>query len=179
MVQIAGTLVTLGALASAASAAVLHTRSSRLTFNVVNNCTESFAPVFVPALPGMEEWKVIEPGKSAVHYFRSDTYVGKVFSPLGNANATTGQGATQGEIDLDSGNYDISVADGYNVPMYLSLVGQQRDGYCQPAHCANANCHDAYKSTSGTLTASRIGASTAKPNHSCSPAYTQWMLQFC
>lgn len=179
MLMIIKPLFALACFATAASAAVLHTRSSRLTFNVINNCTEGFAPVFLPALPGMDEWSVIEPGKSAVHHFRSDTYVGKVFAPVGAVNVTTGQGATQGEIDLDSGDYDISVADGFNVPMYLSLVGQQRDGYCQPAHCANAECHDAYKSSSGTLTSSRIGASTSKPNHSCSPAYTQWILQFC
>ncbi len=48
--------------------------------------------------------------------------------------------------------------------MYLQSLGRQYEGYCQAAICSSADCEDAYKVQSGLVTATRVGASTAKPN---------------
>lgn len=102
-----------------------------------------------------------------------------MFSPLRNANTRTGAGATVGEFDLATGNYDISRAQGYNVPMYFTLQGQMQQGYCTPAICRDANCKDAYTTNSGLMQANRVGAETVVPNHSCPPGFTNWVVQFC
>lgn len=179
MVAIFRTLLAIGTLAAAAAAASVAPRSSKFTFTVTNKCKHEFAPVFVPALPGKSQWSVLKSGKSQSFSFYSDDYRGKVFSPLRNANITTGQGATAGEFDLATGAYDISVADGFNVGMYLQLLGRQYQGYCRPAYCNSKDCADAYKTNSGLLSASRAGSSTVKPNHSCPPTFTTWNVQFC
>lgn len=82
-------------------------------------------------------------------------------------------------MDLVNGDYDISVADGFNVGMYLQSLGRQYEGYCQAAICSSADCQDAYKAQSGLVTATRVGASTAKPNHNCPATFTNWVVQFC
>lgn len=179
MVAIIRTILALGALASAACAASVAPRSSKITFTVYNKCHHDFAPVFLPALPGKPSWDVIKSGESHHHSFYSDTYEGKVFSPLRQANISTGQGATQGEFSLVTGEYDISVADGFNVAMYLQLEGRQQAGYCQAAYCSYKDCPDAYKNNSGLIGAERVGDSTVKPNHSCPATFTTWVVQFC
>lgn len=179
MVALFRTFFALATLATAATAASVASRSSKLTFTVYNKCQKDFAPIFLPALPGKTEWPVIKVGSSQSYSFYSDTYRGKVFAPLLQANSTTGQGATQGEFDLATGDYDISVADGYNVGMYMQLMGREFEGYCQAAYCNSNDCPDAYKVNSGLLSASRIGDPTAIPNHNCPPTFTTWLVQFC
>lgn len=179
MVAILRTIVALATLAATATAASVAPRSSKITFRVTNKCQHAFAPIFLPALPGKDTWSKLTTGKSETYSFYSDTYRGKVFAPLRQANTTTGQGATQGEFDLSSGQYDISVANGFNVGMYLQLVGRQSYGYCQAAICSSKDCNDAYKQESGLMTASRTGEQTIKPNHSCPPTFTTWDVQFC
>ncbi|GAK66113.1 uncharacterized protein PAN0_011d4335 [Moesziomyces antarcticus] len=179
MVAIIRSILALGTLVAAVTAASVAPRSSKITFTVYNKCKHEFAPIFSPALPGKSSWDVIPSGKSASFSFYSDTYRGKVFSPLRQANTTTGQGATQGEFDLATGDYDISVADGFNVGMYLQLLGRQYAGYCQAAICSSADCKDAYKNSSGLLSANRVGSRTTKPNHSCPVTFTTWNVQFC
>lgn len=179
MVAIIRSILALGTLVAAVTAASVAPRSSKITFTVYNKCKHEFAPIFSPPLPGKSSWAVIPSGKSASFSFYSDTYRGKVFSPLRQANTTTGQGATQGEFDLATGDYDISVADGFNVGMYLQLLGRQYDGYCTAAICSSADCKDAYKVSSGLLSSKRVGARTTKPNHSCPVTFTTWNVQFC
>ncbi|EST08037.1 Thaumatin [Kalmanozyma brasiliensis GHG001] len=180
MVAILRTLVALATLASLALSVPVHTsRSSKITFIVTNRCKHSFAPIFLPALPGKPSWSTLKHGKTERYSFFSDDYRGKVFSPLRQANTTTGEGATQGELDLYSGDYDISVANGFNVGMYMQLLGQQEEGYCQAAICGSKTCKDAYHKESGLMTASRKGDDTVKPNHSCPPTFSTWNIQFC
>lgn len=179
MVAILRTLLAVGTLAVAAAAASVAPRSSKITFTVTNKCKHEFAPIFVPALPGKAEWSVLKSGKSQSYSFYSDDYRGKVFSPLRQADVATGKGATQAEFSLEDGEYNLSVAEGYNVPMYIQLLGRQYQGYCQPAYCSSSTCADAYKKESGLLTANRAGGSTVKPNHSCPPTFTNWQVQFC
>ncbi|CBQ68419.1 conserved hypothetical protein [Sporisorium reilianum SRZ2] len=179
MVAIVRTLLALGTLAASAAAASLAGRSSKITFTVTNKCKHSFAPIFQPELPGKSQWSVLTSGKSESYSFYSDTYRGTVFSPLRQANVTTGEGATIGEFDLSTGQYDISVAKGFNVGLYLQLLGRQTQGYCQAASCGTKDCADAYKVDSGLMTASRAGQQTVKPNHSCPPTFTSWSVQFC
>ncbi|TKY89938.1 hypothetical protein EX895_001236 [Sporisorium graminicola] len=179
MVAVIHTILALGTLAASAAAASLAGRSSKITFTVTNKCKHEFAPIFLPELPGKSEWSVLKSGKSESYSFYSDTYRGTVFSPLRQANISTGEGATLGEFDLSTGQYDISVAKGFNVGLYLQLLGRQSQGYCQAASCGNKNCIDAYKTDSGLMTASRIGQQTVRPNHSCPPTFTSWSVQFC
>ncbi|SNX85187.1 uncharacterized protein MEPE_03896 [Melanopsichium pennsylvanicum] len=179
MVAIFRTLVAVGTLAAAAAAASVAPRSSQITFTVTNKCQHAFAPIFVPALPGKTQWNVLKSGKSQTYSFYSNDYMGKVFSPLRNADKATGEGATQGEFSLVDGSYDISVAQGFNVGMYLQLNGRQYQDYCQPAYCNSKDCLDAYKTDSGLLTTGRVGERTVKPNHSCPATFTQWSVQFC
>lgn len=179
MVAIIRTLLVLGTLAAAAAAASVAPRSSKITFTVYNKCKHEFAPVFSPALPGKDRWSVLKSGESQSYSFYSDTYKGKVFSPLRQANVETGKGATQGEFDLNTGDYDISVADGFNVGMYLQNMGRQSEGYCQAAYCNSANCADAYKTSSGLMSTTRVGDRTVKPNHNCPATFANWVVQFC
>ncbi|KAJ9473977.1 hypothetical protein PHBOTO_004060 [Pseudozyma hubeiensis] len=179
MVAILRTILAVATFAAAATAAAVAPRSSKITFTVTNKCKHTFAPIFLPALPGKPQWSNLTSGKSESYSFHSDTYRGKVFSPLRQANVTTGEGATQGEFDLYSGDYDISVANGFNVGMYLQLLGRQSQGYCQAAICSSKTCKDAYHSESGLMTESRSGSDTVKPNHSCPPTFTTWNVQFC
>ncbi|KIS68225.1 uncharacterized protein UMAG_03807 [Mycosarcoma maydis] len=179
MVAIFRAIFALATLVAATAAATVAPRSSKITFTVTNKCKHTFAPIFLPPLPGKTQWSQLKSGKSESYSFYSDTYRGKVFSPLRQANVTTGKGATQGEFDLYSGQYDISVANGFNVGMYLQLLGRQSQGYCQAAICSSKNCKDAYKVESGLMTASRAGDQTVKPNHSCPPTFTTWNVQFC
>lgn len=112
MVAVIHTILALGTLAASAAAASLAGRSSKITFTVTNKCKHEFAPIFLPELPGKSEWSVLKSGKSESYSFYSDTYRGTVFSPLRQANISTGEGATLGEFDLSTGQYDISVAKG-------------------------------------------------------------------
>ncbi|KAJ1033926.1 hypothetical protein NDA16_000134 [Ustilago loliicola] len=179
MVAIIRTLLTIGTLVAAAASASVAPRSSKITFTVYNKCKHEFAPIFVPALPGKPSWPVLKSGKSSSFSFYSDDYRGKIFSPLRQANVTTGQGATQAEVDLESGDYNLSVAEGFNVGMYIQLMGRQYEGYCVAAYCNSKDCADAYKKESGLLMASRAGSSTVKPNHNCPATFTNWVVQFC
>lgn len=181
MVAIIRTLLTIGTFVAAAAAASVPPapRSSKITFTVYNKCKHKFAPIFSPALPGNASWPVLKSGKSASFSFYSDDYRGKIFSPLRKANVTTGKGATQAEVDLASGDYNLSVANGYNVAMYIQLLGKQYQGYCTAASCYSANCKDAYKTPSGLLETQRTGSDTVMPNHNCPPSFTNWVVQFC
>ncbi|EPQ25973.1 uncharacterized protein PFL1_06428 [Pseudozyma flocculosa PF-1] len=159
----------------------LQDRSSKITFTVLNKCKHSFAPIFTPPLPGRSSWPVLAHNEQAVHTFKSDTYRGKVFSPLRKADTTTGDGATWGELALDDGDYNVSLEGGYNVPLLIWNQGRQYQGYCTPAWCDGPSCKDAYKASSGLLEGQgqRSGGETRKPNHSCPPSFGNWIVQFC
>ncbi|KAN0061166.1 hypothetical protein ACQY0O_006901 [Thecaphora frezii] len=168
------------ALASAVSDPLnLEDRSSKIRFTVTNKCKHAFAPVFLPPLPGRSTWPKLKHGESSSYYFKSDTYRGVVFSPLKKASTATGDGATWGEFDLASGDYDLSLAHGYNVPLLIWNQGRQAYGYCTPARCDGPNCRDAYRIDSGLVKGKRKGISTSSPNHSCPPTFGDWMVQFC
>ncbi|PWZ03669.1 Osmotin, thaumatin-like protein [Testicularia cyperi] len=179
MVAIGKLAVAVVTFISMAGAVVLPERSTSFTFTVTNNCKHDFAPIFRPSLPGRKTWATIKSKKSDVYSFKSDDYVGKVFSPLRNANTKTGAGATIGEFDLSTGDYDISLAKGYNVGMSIYVLGKQFNDYCMPATCDSRQCTDAYKDDSGLLTASREGSDNKVPNHSCPPSFGRWTITFC
>lgn len=102
----------LALLAFSAQSAELPTqqsRSSLYSFTIYNGCDKHFAPVFEPALPGVKEWPVIPAGGSKTVHFRSDTYRGSFYAPIHGSKKNGTLHTTRAEMDVESGNYDISV----------------------------------------------------------------------
>ncbi|PWN52305.1 hypothetical protein IE53DRAFT_385271 [Violaceomyces palustris] len=154
-------------------------RSSEIHVTVWNSCEEAFAPIFEPALPGNQTWPTIQPRQSKTLSFRSDTYKGSFYAPIQGSDQD-GIGATHGEIDLEHAYYNINLSKGFNVGLYLSQLGKQYMNYCKPAICKDEDCEDAYRTESGLMQGQRKGeSSTTIPNHSCSPSFSDWDIQFC